>query len=168
MEYDHTVFKRLEDIKIGEFTNIFNRLYRRIDENNFQRVLTNKVIKASDLHKQNQRQAINLGCSLTLHYSANDTITAYYANSKTSVFPVERLIHFLDDLRLKRTASLLLESNNGLLWVYFVYTEEPMFEDELPAYKIQLTSNKAIWQEEIIQSTTFKKDLMNKIKRFVA
>lgn len=168
MEYDHTVFKHLDNIKIGEFVNIFNRLYRRIDENSFQRVLTNKVVKASELNKQNQLQVIDLGCGLTLHYAANDTITAYYAESKASVFPVERLIHFLDDLRLKQTASLLLESNNGLLWVYFVYTEEPMFDDELPSYKIQLTSNKSIWKEETIQSETFKKDLINKIKRFLA
>ena len=168
MKYDHTVFKRLDNVKIGEFANIFNRLYRRIDEDTFQRVLTNKMIKSSDLHKQNRQQVIDLGCSLSLHYSANDTITAYYAKSQTSVFPIERLILFLDDLKLKKTCSLLLDSNNGLLWVYFVYTEEPMFDDEKPSFKIQLTSNKAIFKEEIIQSETFKKDLMNKIKRFLA
>ena len=168
MEYDHTIFKHLDNIKIGEFVNIFNRLYRRIDEDTFQRVLTNKIVKSSDLHKQNRLQAINLGCSLTLHYSANDTITASYANNQAAIFPVERLTLFLDDLKLKKTCSLLLDSNHGTLWVYFVYTEEPMFDDEKPSFKIQLTSNKAIFKEEIIQSETFKKDLVNKIKRFLA
>lgn len=168
MEYDHTIFKHLDAIKIGEFTNIFNRLYRRIDENTFQRVLTNQFVKTADLHKQNKLQVIDLGCSLSLHYSANDTITAYYAKGQVSVFPVERLICFLKDLKVKKTSSLLLDSNNGLLWVYFVYTEDPMFEDELPTYKIQLTSNKSIWKEEIFQSYSFKKDLIAKIKQFVA
>lgn len=167
MNYDHTVFKHLDNIKIGEFVNIFNRLYRRIDENSFQRVLTGKVVKSIDLHKQNQLQAIDLGCSLTLHYAVNDTITAYYADSQTSIFPVERLIHFLKDLKSNKTASLLLDSNKGKLWVYFVYTEEPMFDSELPSYKIQLTSNKSIWKEEVIQSETFKKELMKRIKHFL-
>lgn len=167
MNYDHTIFKSLDSVKIGEFANIFNRLYRRIDEENFQRVLTGKVIRASELHKQNQLHAIDLGCNLTLHYSANDTITAYYADSQTSIFPVERLIHFLKDLNSNQTASLLLDSNKGKLWVYFVYTEEPMFDSELPSYKIQLTSNKSIWKEEVIQSETFKKDLIKRIKRFL-
>ena len=167
MNYDHTIFKHLETIKIGEFVNIFNRLYRRIDENSFQRVLTNKIVNAAELHNQNQLQVIDLGCSLTLHYAANDTITAYYADSQTSIFPVERLIHFLKDLKFKKTASLLLDSNKGKLWVYFVYTEEPMFDSELPSYKIQLTSNKSIWKEEVIQSESFKKDLMKRIKRFL-
>lgn len=168
MNYDHTIFKGLDSVKIGEFANIFNRLYRRIDEESFQRVLTGKVVKASELRNKNQLQAIDLGCSLTLHYAANDTITAYYADSQTSIFPVERLIHFLKDLKSNQTASLLLDSNKGKLWVYFVYTEEPMFDDEKPSFKIQLTSNKSIWKEEIIESEMFKKDLINKLKRFLA
>ncbi len=74
LSYDYTFFKRLENVKIGEFVDLFGRMYRRVSENDFMRVLNGKYYRACDLNRVNQLQIVSIHGDISFFYSANDMI----------------------------------------------------------------------------------------------
>lgn len=163
MDYDHTVLKHLENVSIGTFVNIFNRLYRRIDENTFERVLTSKFVKASSLHKQNRLQTINLVCGIVLYYSANDTITAHYGNDQYCVFPAERLSAFLEDLCSKNIAKLSLNSADNS----YVVARTPVCSNDSMMFTAKLYIQDTLHTNESSKYLAAKRLLISNLKRFL-